>query len=191
MNNGTIITPLTPDENIEVYKETSNSIYIPSDSQENQTKEIYKSDINYCCKKWIFLEFIFLFFTLIINLLIITSIVIQFVYKRFPISTLIYGFSSLIHFLVFYEMIQKQKYGNSAIILISLSTEYILWGLDYFISFMCLENHKHIKKNNEYIGNFFKYSKFAEIPIWALLICLFMCLTYKKTGKICFDSPEE
>ena len=191
MSNGTIIAPLTPDENIEAYKETPNGIYTPSDSQENQAKETYKSDIKNCCKKWIFLDFIFLFFLLIINLLIITSIVIQFVYKIFPIATLIYGFSPLFLFFVFYKMIQKQKYGNSAIILISLFTEFIVWGFDNFISFFCLENDKHIKKNNEYIGNFFKYSKFGEIPIWTLLICLFMCLTYKRTGKICFDSPEE
>ena len=165
MSNGTIITPLTPDENIEAYKETPNGIYTPSNSQENQVKEIYKSDINNCCKKWIFLDFIFLFFLFIINLLIITSIVIQFVYKIFPISTLLYGFSPLLLFLLFYEMIQKQKYGNSAIILMSLLCECILWGFDYFISFFCIESDKHIKKNNEFIGNFFKYSKFAEISI--------------------------
>jgi len=67
MSNGTIITPLTPDENIEVYKETPNNISTPSNSQNNQAKETYESDINNFCKKWIFLNFIFLFFLLIIN----------------------------------------------------------------------------------------------------------------------------
>ena len=33
MNNGTIITPLTPEENIEVNNETPNDIYTHSDTQ--------------------------------------------------------------------------------------------------------------------------------------------------------------
>ena len=94
MSNGTIITPLTPDENIEAYKETPKDIYSPSDFPDNQTKERHKSDINNCCKKWIFLDFI-------------------------PITTLIYGFSPLLLFYCFYEMIQKQKYSYNAPILIN------------------------------------------------------------------------
>jgi len=191
MSNGTIITPLTPDENIEAYKETPKDIYSPSDFPDNQTKERHKSDINNCCKKWIFLDFIFLFFLFIINLLIITSIVIQFVYKAIPITTLIYGFSPLLLFYCFYEMIQKQKYSYNAPILINLLGEFLVWGFDYFFSFFCFGNDERIKKKNEHMGNFFKYSKFAEIPIWALLNCLFMCLTYKRTGKIFIDREEE
>ena len=97
MSKGNIITPLVPDENIELNKETPENskipkdIYTPSNSPENQEKEASKLFIKSCCKKWNILEIIFLFFLIIIIFLIITSIIIQFQYDIIPIVALIYG----------------------------------------------------------------------------------------------------
>ena len=65
-----------------------------------------------------------------------------------------------------------------------------LVGFWFFLFFFFLENYKKLKKKNEFIANSLKYLKFGEISIWILLIFLFMYLTYKRTGKICFDSSN-
>ncbi len=90
MSKGNIITPLIPDENIEVNKEIPETpkapkdIYISSNSPENQKKEASKLFIKSCCKKWNCLEIIFLVFLIIIIFSRITSIIIQFQYDINP-----------------------------------------------------------------------------------------------------------
>ena len=185
MSNGTIITPLIPDENIEINQGTPNDIYTPSDSPDNQTKEAPKLVIKKFSKKWNCFEILFLFFFLIIILSTLTSIIIQIAYHIIPVITIIYSFFSFLPFLVYCEMIQKQDYSASATILVLLIIDAsIFWSFDFF---SILENDKHIREKNEFIANSLKYLKFGEISIWILLIFLLMYLTYKRTGKIWFD----
>ena len=187
MSNGTIITPLTPDENICGNNETPNEIYSPSDSLENKTKESAKLDIKNFCKKINCLEIIFLIFYIIFFASIIISIIIKIRYI-FPLFTIVYFFVSLFPFYFFLEMIIKQKYGNSALILSFLIVIPFCLAVDLFIYFTV--GYEDIKANNEFKANFVKYLRFGEISLWAFLICLLMCLTYKRTGKICYE-PEE
>ena len=107
MSNGNIITPLNPDENIEVNKETPETpkapkdIYTPSNSLDNQNKESPKLYIKSCCQEWNCLEITFLCFLFIIIFLIITSIIIQFVFGIIPIITILYGCCPFLVLLLF------------------------------------------------------------------------------------------
>ncbi len=183
MSNGTIIIPLIPDESIEVNKETLDNIYVSKDSPDNRKKKVNKLNIKKFCKKLKFFDIIFLFFLFIIILLIITGIIIHLVYHICPIIPLIYGILSFISLWSSCEMLQQQKYDDNGIILLGLFADVFAWCSDFF-SFE-FKNYKLIKKRNEFIANFVKNLKFGEISIWALSICLFIYLTYKKTGKIC------
>ena len=136
MSNGIIINPLIPDENIEINQGTPNDIYTPSDSPDNQTKEAPKLVIKQFCKKWNCFEILFLFFYLIIILSILTSIIIQIEYHIIPFITIVYCLFSFPLFCIFCEMIQKQDYGMSFIILINLIIDASFWwGFDFFCSF--------------------------------------------------------
>ena len=136
MSNGTIITPLIPDENIEINQGTPNGIYTPSDSPDNQTKEAPKLVIKKFSKKWNCFEILFLFFYLIIILSILTSIIIQIAYHIIPFITLAYSLFSFPLFCIYCEMIQKQDYGGSAIILVNLIIDASFWwSLDFFFLF--------------------------------------------------------
>ena len=110
MSNGTIITPLTPDENICENNETPNEIYSPSDSLENKTKESAKLDIKNFCKKINCLEIIFLIFYIIFLASIIISIIIKIITRCFfLLCTILYFFASLVPFGYFLDMIIKQR----------------------------------------------------------------------------------
>jgi len=189
MSNGIIISPLIPDENIEVNRGSINDNNSSNDSVNNQKKEVYKFDIKNFCKKLKCLEIIFLFFLFIIILLIITRIIIQLVYHIFPIITLVYGLLSLVSFWSSFEILLQQKYDDNGIILLGLFANVLAWCSDFF-SFE-FKNYNIIKSRNEFIVNFFKYLEFAEISIWVLIICLFMYLAYKKSGKICSVAKQQ
>ena len=189
MSNGIIISPLIPDENIEVNRGSINDNNSSNDSVNNQKKEVYKFDIKNFCKKLKCLEIIFLFFLFIIILLIITRIIIQLVYHIFPIITLVYGLLSLVSFWSSFEILLQQKYDDNGIILLGLFANVLAWCSDFF-SFE-FKNYNIIKSRNEFIVNFFKYLEFAEISIWVLIICLFMYLAYKKSGKICSVANQQ
>ena len=197
MSNGNIITPLIPDENIEVNKETPETpkapkdIYTPSNSPDNQKKESPKFYINSCCQKWNFLEITFLCFLFIIIFLIITSIIIQFVFKIIPMITIIYGSCPFFVLCFFWLMIQTQKYNNNGMILFILFLGILWCVVDFILSFFAIKSYKKIKEKNEFISNSLKFLKFGEISIWVLLICLFMSITYKRTGKICIRLPSK
>jgi len=99
MSNGTIITPLTPDENIYENNETPNENYSPSDSLEKKTKEPAKLDIKNFCKKMNCLEITFLIFYIIILASIIISIIIKINTRSFfLLGTIFYFFASLVPF---------------------------------------------------------------------------------------------
>ena len=89
MNNGTIITPLTPEENIEESNETPNDIYTPSDIPDNQIK-IKKFNIKNFFKKLNCFEIVVLLFLFIIISSILTTIIIYFVYHIVQIFPIIY-----------------------------------------------------------------------------------------------------
>ena len=188
MSNGNIITPLTPDENIEINKETPNDIYTPSDSPNSQTKEEYKIDIKNCCKKCNCFEIVFLLFFLIIISSVITLIVIKFSYRLIPAITIIYGFFSFIAFCIFCVMKLYQQFGKFTNFLVFLIADTFWCGFDFIFSYL---DFKEIKEKNEFKAYFIIYLKFGEISIWVLMICFHMCLTYKKIGKICIDLPRE
>ena len=187
MNNGTIITPLTPDENFEINKEESNNIYTQSDSPDIQIEKVHLHHIKKCCKKWNCFEIFFLFFIFIINLSILNSIIIQFIYVTSPNPDLLYGIFSFSTFFSFCEMVQKDDYhSDSFILLIVLIVDAsLLWGIGYFY-FRFFENYDYIKWKSEFIANLIIYSKYGEITIWILLIFLFMYLTKKRTGHFIF-----
>ena len=85
-------------------------------------------------------------------------------------------------------MLQAQDYDNNYTILNLLITGAIWWSVD----FLLFANKSYDKiKTNEFIAIFFKFLKIGEIPIWVLMICLFMSITYKRTGKICICPPQE
>ena len=177
MSNGSIITPLIPDENIEVNKETTeapetskapNYIYTLDNSPDNQKKEAPKLYDESCCKKWNCLKIIFISLFVIIIFSIITSIIIQYEYvKIFPLATFMYGVFSFCAFPIFYV----DKYEKYAKIII-LFGSVLFWGLDILVYFYGNNNYYEIKEKNEFIANCLKYSKFGEISIWALIICL-------------------
>ena len=81
-------------------------------------------------------------------------------------------------------MIIKQRYSNSAsILLLILTSNSFTWALDVFNYFLL--GYERAKANNEFKANLILYLRFGEISLCAFLICLLMCLTYKRTGKIC------
>ena len=100
MSNGTIITPLIPDGNIEGNCQTPNDTYTPSDSPEKQMKEDPKPNNKNCCKKINCLEIIFLILCLINISSKLTSIIIKFMYiiPVFIILNVLIFFASLIFF---------------------------------------------------------------------------------------------
>ena len=101
---------------------------------------------------------------------------------------LIYGCCPFFVLLFFFIMIQTQDYDNNCTILNLLITGAIWWSVD----FLLFVNKSYDKiKTNEFIAIFFKFLKIGEIPIWVLMICLFMSITYKRTGKICICPPQE
>ena len=79
-----------------------------------------------------------------------------------------------------------QVFGKINIFLVFLFADLIWCGFDC-LAFFGFKSYKEIKEINEFIANFAKYLKFGEISIWVLIICLYMCLTYIKIGKSCFD----
>ena len=184
MSNGNIITPLMPNENIEVNRETPGDIYTPSDSPDNQKEEAQKLDTKICCKKWNCYEIIFLIIYFIIFSLIITSIINQIAYDIFPYITLIYGTFSFISFAGFCDMKSKQEYDSSILLGFFFLYEGIMWSIDFYFYFS-LEYYKSIKIKNEFIANSFIYLKVAEFFFWVLNIFLFMCSTHSRTGKFC------
>ena len=178
MSNGSIITPLIPDENIEVSKEppeaskSPNYIYTLGNSPDNQKKEAPKLYDESCCKKGNCLQIIFIFFLLIIIFSIITSIIIQCVYvKIFPIVTFFYGISTFIVLAIFY--IEEDKCKKIANLFVSV----LFWDLDTFVFYGSKDYYK-IKEKNEFIANCLKYSKFGEISIWVLIIYLEACADF-------------
>ena len=133
MSNGNIITPLTPNENIEVSKETPNGIYTPSDYPNNETKEAPKFGIKSFFEKINCLEIIILVFLIIIILSIITTIIIQIIYHIIPFFSLIYFFCTLISCIYFCYTIQAQDYDHSGLILSYLFLGIFWGGVDFFL----------------------------------------------------------
>ena len=180
MSNENIITPLTPDENIEINKETPDGIYTPGDSPNNQIKEAPKHGIKSFFEKMNCLEITILVLLIIIILSIITTIIIRIIYHIIPLPSLIYFFCPLVSFICFCQTILTQNFDDNGLILSYLFLGIFWLGVDFFYY---LDNYKYI--TNEFIANSGKYLKFGEIPILVLIICLFMFNTYKRTGKIC------
>ena len=133
MSNGNIITPLTPNENFEVSKETPNGIYTPSDTPNNQTKEAPKFGIKSFFEKMNCLEIIILVSLILIILSIITAIIIQIIYHIIPLVSLIYFFCPLISCIFFCYTIKVQNYDKSGLILSYLFLGIFWGGVDFFL----------------------------------------------------------
>ena len=103
--------------------------------------------------------------------------------------TLIYGFCSFLVFVFFFVMKIYQIFGKTTVFLFLLFADIFWCGFDC-LTFFSFKGYKEIKEINEFIANCVKYLKFGEISLWVLIICLYMCLTYIKIGKICIDSKE-
>ena len=183
MNNGNIITPLTPDENNELNCQTPSETYTPSDSPDNQKKEIHKFTRKKCCKKYNWYDIIFLFFLIIINLSTITTLIIEFIYYGLSLTALAYCMYSFIPTNFFCEMMCKQKFSSCEMI-ITLVFIIAWWGCDFFFSFFFFDHYRHIKLYYEFIAKVLLYLKFGEITSWILNIFLIMGSSYERTGKI-------
>ena len=123
MSNGNIITPLTPDENIEINKETPDGIYTPGDSPNNQIKKAPKHGIKSFFEKMNCLEIIILVSLILIILSIITAIIIQIIYHIIP----------LVSFICFCQTILTQNFDDNGLILSYLFLGIFWGGVDFFL----------------------------------------------------------
>ena len=124
-----------------------------------------------------------------INILsIIFRIIIQFKYNIVPFQTIVYAIPSFTIFVMFFYIL-KQNYVNSSSILGLIFLNLFIWIIDF--SRFHSEINNCFKRSSKFLANFFYGLIIGEISLWALIFFLVICLTYKRTGKICYPEVED